>query len=145
MHVGIYMQEYKKEVSEVDNFNFCFKLKQFWGSKDLRLQSYLGVVVLIWHMAAGISHYHEMAIHRPLWNELIISVYLQPDRCSHHKNLHYPLAFPWGWLRNKSPRVPLSASLISRCWFTGFGALRVGFFPESSVLRALNLLKTWKH
>lgn len=58
--------------------------------------------VVLWPRAAGISESPAMAIHRALWNELLIWVYLQPDRCCQPQNLPCLPSFPWQWLRNKS-------------------------------------------
>lgn len=108
----------------------------------------LQAVVLLWPRAAGISESPAMAIHRPLWNELVISVYLQPDRCSQPQNPHCLPSFPWEWLRNKSWSG-------FNCWFLGWSwgiqgagdarstvlvCLR-GFFLKYSVSGALNMLK----
>lgn len=109
----------------------------------------LQAVVLLWPRAAGISESPAMAIHRPLWNELVISVYLQPDRCSQPQNLCCLPSFPWEWLRNKSWSG-------FNCWFLGcsWGQYRElempkieflfvwgAFFLKYSVSRALNGLK----
>lgn len=96
VHAGVYK---RGAISRC--FKAVLKIKQLYGSTALPLELYLWVVVLMWHMAAGISHYHEMAIHRPLWDDLISSVCLQLDRCSHCGIVPSLLPFPWEWPWNK--------------------------------------------
>lgn len=135
------MSIYKKCKNQIiGTFPCCLKAMWLLGCA---LWAHQLQAVVLWPRAAGISESPAMAIHRALWNELLIWVYLQPDRCCQPQNLHCLPSFSWQWVRSKSCSG-------FNCWFfrwelempkIRFFFDFFFFFLKHSVSGALNMLK----
>lgn len=128
-----------------------------WLQRSVFQAFYLQVVVLIWHMAAGISHYHELAIHRALWNEVMSQLICSltgvaitkisiPSRPSHGSDIGtnagelFERRFVGLELRN----IVESNTQSWRCTRDTWHFILWGFlFLKTSASGALNLLKKW--
>lgn len=123
-HTYKYINEHLQEAVKPKQFELCSA-----ASRSVCLPGCvlwvpeLQAVVVLWPRAAGITESPAMAIHRALSNELLIWVYLQPDRCSQPQNLHCLPSVPWEWLRNKS-------CTAFNCWFFRLKLPKIHFLFE---------------